>query len=59
VLGEISTGNPFFKRAGTEYEVRKGNWGGTTSKLKKAIIKDVVTGTQDGILRGRNHQKNR
>lgn len=48
-LGNIS-GNPFFKQAGTEYEVRKEMR--YNFKTQKAIIKDVVTEQQDGILRG-------
>jgi hypothetical protein len=48
-LGNI-TGSPFFKDKGTTYEIRKEiryNF-----KTQKAIIKDVVTEQQDGILRG-------
>lgn len=53
-LGNI-TGNPFFKQAGTEYEVRKEMR--YNFKTQKAIIKDVVTEQQDGILRGETIKK--
>lgn len=48
-LGNLN-GNPFFTDGGTVYEIRKEiryNF-----KTQKAIIKDVVTEQQDGILRG-------
>lgn len=48
-LGNI-TGNPFFKDAGAVYEIRKEMR--YNFKTQKAIIKDVVTEQQDGILRG-------
>ncbi len=48
-LGNIS-GNPFFKQGENEYEVRKEMR--YNFKTQKAIIKDVVTEQQDGILRG-------
>jgi hypothetical protein len=53
-LGNI-TGNPFFKQDGTEYEVRKEMR--YNFKTQKAIIKDVVTEQQDGILRGETIKK--
>lgn len=53
-LGNI-TGNPFFKQGGSEYEVRKEMR--YNFKTQKAIIKDVVTEQQDGILRGETIKK--
>jgi len=53
-LGAVS-GNPFFKDKGTVYEIRKEiryNF-----KSQKAIIKDVVTEQQDGVLRGETIKK--
>jgi lipopolysaccharide assembly outer membrane protein LptD (OstA) len=53
-LGVVS-GNPFFKDKGTVYEIRKEiryNF-----KSQKAIIKDVVTEQQDGVLRGETIKK--
>lgn len=53
-LGNI-IGNPFFKQGGAEYEVRKEMR--YNFKTQKAIIKDVVTEQQDGILRGETIKK--
>ena len=53
-LGNV-TGNPFCKDASASYEIRKEiryNF-----KTQKAIIKDVVTEQQDGILRGETIKK--
>ncbi|PZX51385.1 putative LPS assembly protein LptD [Algoriphagus chordae] len=48
-LGNV-TGNPFFKDGPSSYEIRKEMR--YNFKTQKAIIKDVVTEQQDGILRG-------
>lgn len=51
----VTTGNPFFTDKGTSYEIRKEiryNF-----KSQKAIIKDVVTEQQDGVLRGETIKK--
>jgi lipopolysaccharide assembly outer membrane protein LptD (OstA) len=53
-LGKVS-GNPFFKEGGTSYEIRKEMR--YNFKSQKAIIKDVVTEQQDGVLRGETIKK--
>ncbi|UZD22799.1 putative LPS assembly protein LptD [Algoriphagus halophytocola] len=53
-LGNI-TGNPFFKDGPSVYEIRKEMR--YNFKSQKAIIKDVVTEQQDGILRGETIKK--
>lgn len=53
-LGEMS-GNPFFTDKGTSYEIRKEMR--YNFKTQKAIIKDVVTEQQDGVLRGETIKK--
>ncbi|WP_370690549.1 putative LPS assembly protein LptD [Algoriphagus sp.] len=53
-LGAVS-GNPFFKDKGTVYEIRKEMR--YNFKSQKAIIKDVVTEQQDGVLRGETIKK--
>ncbi len=53
-LGAVS-GNPFFKDGGTVYEIRKEMR--YNFKTQKAIIKDVVTEQQDGVLRGETIKK--
>ena len=53
-LGNVS-GNPFFKDQGTTYEIRKEMR--YNFKTQKAIIKDVVTEQQDGVLRGTTIKK--
>ena len=53
-LGNV-VGNPFFKDQGTTYEIRKEMR--YNFKTQKAIIKDVVTEQQDGILRGTTIKK--
>ncbi|WP_288373852.1 putative LPS assembly protein LptD [uncultured Algoriphagus sp.] len=53
-LGNIE-GNPFFKDRGQVYEIRKEMR--YNFKTQKAIIKDVVTEQQDGILRGETIKK--
>ncbi len=53
-LGNI-TGNPFFKEGQTVYEIRKEMR--YNFQTQKAIIKDVVTEQQDGILRGETIKK--
>ncbi|MDF2158399.1 putative LPS assembly protein LptD [Algoriphagus sp. CAU 1675] len=53
-LGAIS-GNPFFKDGAAVYEIRKEMR--YNFKTQKAIIKDVVTEQQDGILRGETIKK--
>ena len=53
-LGNI-TGNPFFKDGPSSYEIRKEMR--YNFKTQKAIIKDVVTEQQDGILRGETIKK--
>lgn len=53
-LGNV-TGNPFFKEGETVYEIRKEMRYNFQSQ--KAIIKDVVTEQQDGILRGETIKK--
>nr|WP_245578702.1 putative LPS assembly protein LptD [Algoriphagus vanfongensis] len=52
--GTIS-GNPFFKDGDAVYEIRKEMR--YNFKTQKAIIKDVVTEQQDGILRGETIKK--
>ena len=52
--GKLS-GNPFFKDGGSTYEIRKEMK--YNFKTQKAIIKDVVTEQQDGILRGETIKK--
>jgi hypothetical protein len=51
----ISTGNPIFKEGSTSYEIRKEMR--YNFKSQKAIIKDVVTEQQDGLLRGQTIKK--
>lgn len=53
-LGAIA-GNPFFTDQGTSYEIRKEMR--YNFKSQKAIIKDVVTEQQDGVLRGETIKK--
>ncbi len=53
-LGTIS-GNPFFKEGASVYEIRKEMR--YNFKTQKAIIKDVVTEQQDGVLRGETIKK--
>ncbi|WP_435520607.1 putative LPS assembly protein LptD [Algoriphagus limi] len=53
-LGNIQ-GNPFFKDRGQVYEIRKEMR--YNFQTQKAIIKDVVTEQQDGILRGETIKK--
>ncbi|MEB2782714.1 putative LPS assembly protein LptD [Algoriphagus sp. C2-6-M1] len=53
-LGNV-TGNPFFKDGPSSYEIRKEMR--YNFKTQKAIIKDVVTEQQDGILRGETIKK--
>lgn len=53
-LGAVS-GNPFFKDGATVYEIRKEMK--YNFKTQKAIIKDVVTEQQDGVLRGETIKK--
>jgi LptD protein len=53
-LGVVS-GNPFFKDGNAVYEIRKEMR--YNFKTQKAIIKDVVTEQQDGILRGTTIKK--
>lgn len=53
-LGNV-TGNPFFKEGQTVYEIRKEMR--YNFQTQKAIIKDVVTEQQDGILRGETIKK--
>lgn len=53
-LGDVS-GNPFFKDGNSVYEIRKEMR--YNFKTQKAIIKDVVTEQQDGILRGTTIKK--
>jgi hypothetical protein len=53
-LGNI-TGNPIFKEGATSYEIRKEMR--YNFKSQKAIIKDVVTEQQDGLLRGQTIKK--
>ncbi|MDN3202671.1 putative LPS assembly protein LptD [Algoriphagus sediminis] len=53
-LGNV-TGNPFFKDGETVYEIRKEMR--YNFQTQKAIIKDVVTEQQDGILRGETIKK--
>ena len=53
-LGVVS-GNPFFKDGSAVYEIRKEMR--YNFKTQKAIIKDVVTEQQDGILRGTTIKK--
>ncbi len=48
-------GNPFFKDGNSTYEIRKEMK--YNFKTQKAIIKDVVTEQQDGILRGETIKK--
>lgn len=53
-LGNI-TGNPVFKEGAISYEIRKEMR--YNFKTQKAIIKDVVTEQQDGLLRGQTIKK--
>ncbi|MDI1322681.1 MAG: putative LPS assembly protein LptD [Algoriphagus sp.] len=53
-LGNMA-GNPFFKEGQTVYEIRKEMR--YNFKTEKAIIKDVVTEQQDGVLRGETIKK--
>lgn len=53
-LGNIK-GNPMFKEGATSYEIRKEMR--YNFKTQKAIIKDVVTEQQDGLLRGQTIKK--
>ena len=53
-LGVVS-GNPFFKDGNSVYEIRKEMR--YNFKTQKAIIKDVVTEQQDGVLRGETIKK--
>ena len=53
-LGNVA-GNPFFKDGQTVYEIRKEMR--YNFKTQKAIIKDVVTEQQDGVLRGETIKK--
>ncbi|MCH7398222.1 LPS-assembly protein LptD [Belliella sp. DSM 107340] len=53
-LGNI-TGNPMFKEGNTSYEIRKEMR--YNFKSQRAIIKDVVTEQQDGLLRGETIKK--
>ena len=53
-LGVVS-GNPFFKDGNSVYEIRKEMR--YNFKTQKAIIKDVVTEQQDGVLRGTTIKK--
>lgn len=53
-LGNI-VGNPIFKEGSTTYEIRKEMR--YNFKSQKAIIKDVVTEQQDGLLRGTTIKK--
>ena len=53
-LGNIQ-GNPIFKEGNTTYEIRKEMR--YNFKTQKAIIKDVVTEQQDGLLRGETIKK--
>lgn len=53
-LGNIM-GNPIFKEGNTTYEIRKEMR--YNFKTQKAIIKDVVTEQQDGLLRGETIKK--
>jgi hypothetical protein len=55
-LGKI-TGNPIFKEGSSTYEIRKEMR--YNFKTQKAIIKDVVTEQQDGLLRGQTIKKDR
>ncbi len=51
----VMAGNPFFTDKGTSYEIRKEMR--YNFKSQKAIIKDVVTEQQDGVLRGETIKK--
>ncbi len=53
-VGNVS-GNPFFKDGNSVYEIRKEMR--YNFKTQKAIIKDVVTEQQDGVLRGTTIKK--
>ncbi len=53
-LGNVQ-GNPLFKEGATSYEIRKEMR--YNFKSQKAIIKDVVTEQQDGLLRGQTIKK--
>lgn len=55
-LGNVQ-GNPIFKEGNTTYEIRKEMR--YNFKSQKAIIKDVVTEQQDGLLRGTTIKKDR
>lgn len=51
----VMSGNPFFKDGNSVYEIRKEMR--YNFKTQKAIIKDVVTEQQDGVLRGETIKK--
>lgn len=51
----VVSGNPFFKDGNSVYEIRKEMR--YNFKTQKAIIKDVVTEQQDGVLRGTTIKK--
>lgn len=51
----VVSGNPFFKDGNSVYEIRKEMR--YNFKTQKAIIKDVVTEQQDGVLRGETIKK--
>ena len=51
----VVSGNPFFKDGNSVYEIRKEMR--YNFKTQKAIIKDVVTEQQDGVLRGATIKK--
>lgn len=53
-LGAVA-GNPFFKDGASVYEIRKEMK--YNFKTQKAVIKDVVTEQQDGVLRGETIKK--
>jgi lipopolysaccharide assembly outer membrane protein LptD (OstA) len=53
-LGNV-VGNPIFKEGASTYEIRKEMR--YNFKTQKAIIKDVVTEQQDGLLRGQTIKK--
>jgi hypothetical protein len=55
-LGNIQ-GNPIFKEGGSTYEIRKEMR--YNFRSQKALIKDVVTEQQDGLLRGQTIKKDR
>jgi hypothetical protein len=55
-LGKVS-GNPIFKEGSSTYEIRKEMR--YNFKTQKALIKDVVTEQQDGLLRGQTIKKDK